>query len=179
MLGATAASYDVFKDFNKHVLQKAVKEINEITDITVTTENIRKGRSVASIRFTVTEKNPHVMSKEDAELFAKTEEAVVEEVDRNQMFLDAVFTPAFVDIDDQDDPLALFASALPSDFTREQVELLRLLALEHMPFTVGSLEEKELWLHDFEYKKVKLMDATPEVHSPFAWLRRAIMEDWQ
>ena len=56
MLGATAASYDVFKDFNKHVLQKAVKEINEITDINVTAENVRKGRTVVSIRFKVEEK---------------------------------------------------------------------------------------------------------------------------
>ena len=31
ILGATASSYDLFKDFNKHVLQKAIKEINEIT----------------------------------------------------------------------------------------------------------------------------------------------------
>ncbi len=177
MLGATAASYDVFKDFNKHVLQKAVKEINEITDIMVTTENIRKGRSVESIQFTVTEKNPHVMSKEDAELFSGAEEAEV--VDMNQIFMDSVLAPNFVDPDDPNDPLALFASALPSSFTREQVEMLRLLALDHVPFTVGTLEEKELWLHDFLYKKTKLLEATPEVHSPFAWMRRAIMEDWQ
>ena len=56
MLGATASSYDVFKDFNKHVLQKAIKEINEITDINVTAEKVRKGRLVAAIRFTVEEK---------------------------------------------------------------------------------------------------------------------------
>lgn len=175
MLGATAASYDVFKDFNKHVLQKAVKEINEITDIIVTTENIRKGRSVDSIRFTVTEKT-HVISKEDAELFNDVEEAEI--MDVNQMFMDAVFTPSFVDFDDPNDPLALCASALPSDFTREQVELLRLLALEHMPFSIMTLEEKELWLHDFLYKKTKLLEATPDVQAPFAWMRKAVMEDW-
>ena len=177
MLGATAASYDVFKDFNKHVLQKAVKEINEITDITVTTENVRKGRSVDSIRFKVAEKSPHVISKEEAELFNNTEEAEI--VDMNQLFMESVLTPNFVDPDDPDDPLAIFASALPPYFTREQVEMLRLLALEHLPFTVGSLEEKELWLHDFLYKKTKLMEATPDVQAPFAWLRKAVMEDWQ
>lgn len=170
MLGATASSYDVFKDFNKHVLQKAIKEINEITDITVTTENVRKGRSVVSIRFTVSEKNPHVISKEDTELFGG------EDVDMSQMFMEAVLLP---DQADRDDPLALCASALPPHFTREQVEMLRLLAIEHMPFTVGSLNEKDLWLHDFLLKKRRLMEATPNVHSPFAWLRRAIMEDWQ
>lgn len=174
MLGATATSYDVFKDFNKHVLQKAIKEINEITDITVTTENVRKGRSVESIRFKVTEKANHVISKEDTELLYKEEDT-----DMSQMFIDAVLTPSYVDPDDPDDPLALFASALPPSFTREQVEMLRLLALDHLPFTVGTLEDRDLWLHDYLYKKTKLLEATPDVYAPFAWLRRAVAEDWQ
>lgn len=175
MLGATATSYDVFKDFNKHVLQKAIKEINEITDITVTTENVRKGRSVESIRFKVTEKANHVISKEDTELLCKEKE----DMDMNQMFIDAVLTPSYVDPDDPDDPMALFASALPPSFTREQVEMLRLLALDHLPFTVGTLEDRDLWLHDYLYKKTKLLEATPDVYAPFAWLRRAVAEDWQ
>ena len=176
MLGATAASYDVFKDFNKHVLQKAVKEINEVTDITVTTENVRKGRSVVSIKFKVTEKSPHVISKEDSELFKDAKEV---EVDEEQILLDGVIDSNFVDVEDPNDPLALCASALPSNFTREQVELLRSLAIEHLPFTVASLAEKELWLCDYLEQKTKLMRATPDVYAPFAWLRRAVMEDWK
>ena len=168
MLGATASSYDVFKDFNKHVLQKAVKEINEITDITVTTENIRKGRSVASIRFTVEEKKQILLSKEEAELFQE---------DEDQVSLDGVFDSAPVAYD-PDDPLALCAEALPADFTREQVQLLRSLALDHLPFTVSSREEKELWLFEYLQKKTMLMKATPDVRAPFAWLRNAVAEDW-
>ena len=176
MLGATAASYDVFKDFNKHVLQKAVKEINDITDINVTTENVRKGRSVVSIRFKVTEKSPHVISKEEAEAFKDLKKA---DVDEDQILLGGVIDSNFVDVDDPNDPLALCASALPSNFTREQVELLRSLAVEHLPFTVASMAEKELWLCDYLEQKTKLMYATPDVYAPFAWLRRAVMEDWK
>ena len=176
MLGATASSYDVFKDFNKHVLQKAVKEINEITDITVTTENIRKGRSVESIRFKVTEKSPHVISKEDVELFNDAEEVEIE-VDEDQTCMEEVFTPRNVAYDES---LELCASALPPYFTIEQVEMLRLLALEHMPFMeLGNMGARDLWLHDFLYKKTKLMEATPDVQNPFAWMRKAVMEDWQ
>ena len=178
MLGATAASYDVFKDFNKHVLQKAVKEINEITDISVTTENVRKGRSVESIRFKVTEKPNHVISKEETEALFAGEE-VAEDTDMNQMFIDAVLTSPCVDPDDPDDPLALFASALPPSFTREQVDMLRLLALEHLPLSIRTAGERDLWLHDFLYKKAKLLEATPDVYAPFAWMRRAVAEDWQ
>lgn len=176
MLGATAASYDVFKDFNKHVLQKAVKEINDITDITVTTENVRKGRSVESIRFKVTVKSPHVISKEDAELF---ENARAAEVDERQMYLEDVFSPTFVDPNDPDDSLVLLAEALPAGFTREQIELLKLLAMEHMPDWIRTVYDRDMWMHDFLFKKTKLMEATPDIQSPFAWMRRAVMEDWK
>jgi hypothetical protein len=178
MLGATAASYDVFKDFNKHVLQKAVKEINEVTDIIVTTENIRKGRSVDAIRFTVTEKNPHVISKEDAELLhPDAVEAEAEVVDMNQVFMEEVF--ASPDVSAWDEDLQFFADALPEGFTQEQVELLRFLAYDHIPMGIPTKEERDLWMYDYFYSKKKLMEATPDVHSPFAWIRRAVIEDWQ
>lgn len=169
MLGATAASYDVFKDFNKHVLQKAVKEINEITDINVTTENVRKGRSVVAIRFKVEEKKQVLLDKEQAGLFDE---------DEDQMALDGVFDAEPSPVGDPDDPLALCADALPPDFTREQVEMLRTLALDHVPFTIRSLAEKELWLFEYLQQKTLLMKATPGVQSPFAWLRKAVAEDW-
>jgi hypothetical protein len=129
-----------------------------------------------SIRFKVTAKNPHVLNKEEAELLTGTKE---KEEDEDQILLDGVIDANFVDIDDPDDPLALCASALPSNFTREQVELLRSLAVDHLPFTIGSLAEKEMWLHEYLDQKTKLMYATPDVYAPFAWLRRAVMEDWK
>ena len=196
ILGATASSYDVFKEFNKHVLQKAVKEINDITDITVTTENIRKGRSVESIRFTVLEKSPHVISKEEAECFNEAEEAeeqVREEPDENQVVIpevvgtpeEEVSNPAelfsaimFGEGEGPDDPLALFISALPSSFSREQVELLKLLAVGHLPYEIRTLDERDLWIHDYLYAKTKLMAATPGVKNPFAWMRKAVVENW-
>lgn len=178
ILGATAASYDVFKDFNKHVLQKAVKEINEITDINVTTENIRKGKSVESVRFTVTEKSRRVINKEDVELFDEVPATEIE-VDENQILLDGVIDEEFIDIGDPNDPLTLYASALPREFTRDQVELLRTLANEHVPFTIRSLPERELWICDYLDEKTKLMRATPGVMNSFAWLRRAVAEDWK
>ena len=169
-LGATAASYDSFKAFNRAVLQKAITEINEITDINVTAENIRKGRFVTAIRFTVEEKQQILLDKDQAALFHEEEE--------EQITLDGVNNATPSPIGDPDDPLSMCAEALPADFTREQVELLRALALDHMPFTVGSLPEKELWLYDYLNQKTMLMKATPNVVSPFGWLRQAVAEDW-
>lgn len=175
MLGATASSYDVFKDFNKHVLQKAVKEINDITDITVTTENVRKGRSVVSIKFHVTEKTPHILSKEDAEVFND-----VKKVDENQIVLDGVIDADYVDVNDEEDPMALFASALPPalKFTREQIELLWSIAVEKAPDDCYSIHDVRMWCHNYLDAKVKQMRAYPNIDSPFGWLKAALMHNW-
>ena len=172
MLDAMAPSYDAFKDFNKHVLQKAIKEINDITDITVSTEFIRKGRSVNSIKFHIEDKKQILLDKEQAELFA-------DEEDEEQFTLDGVLGGEPSPIGDPDDPLALCASALPPDFTREQVSLLRSLAVEHLPYTVANMAEKELWLFEYLQQKTMLMKASPNVVSPFGWLRQAVAEDWK
>jgi hypothetical protein len=175
ILGATASSYDVFKDFNKHVLQKAIKEINEITDIDVTAEKIRKGRAVVSIKFTVKDKKQILLDRDQAV------HHVAEEEEEEQISLPGVIEVEenWVESADPDDPLALCAGALPEGFTREQVQLLRNLAIEHLPFTVASMTEKELWLREYLYKKTLLMKASHDVHSPFAWLRQAVAEDWK
>lgn len=52
-LCATDESYSEFKIFNNRVLKKCQKELAEKTECRFTYEPIRKGRSVASIRFTL------------------------------------------------------------------------------------------------------------------------------
>lgn len=48
-----ASAYDQFKHFNNQVIQKAVKEINTVSDIYITPEYLRTGRKVTAIKFTV------------------------------------------------------------------------------------------------------------------------------
>lgn len=161
MLGATK-SYSEFKDFNKHVLQKAVKEINKITDITVETENIRKGRSVVAIRFTVKEKKQFILDAHKEE----------------QLTLDEFVEAEFEEVYEPDDPLALAADALPSNFTRDQVKYIRTLAIDHVPFTVSSMTEKDLWIFEYLQEKVLKMKATKDVRNPYGWLCKAVAENW-
>ena len=161
LLGATADTYKEFKRFNSLVLQKAVKEINEITDINVTTENIKKGRSVVAIKFSIANKERLLQTS----LF---EEDMEEETG-----------PV---LPDPDDPLAFYADALPEDFTREQVDLLRDLAGKHVPYTVMSFGEKELWMYEYLQSKVALMRAQKkpvQKNAVFSWLRKAVEEDWK
>lgn len=50
-------SYTNFKDFRKYVLEKAQEEINELTDINIYFEPIKKGRKVDSVKFRIKPKN--------------------------------------------------------------------------------------------------------------------------
>ena len=175
-MGATASSYDSFKAFNRTVLQKAVNEINDVTDINVTVENIRKGRFVTAVRFEIEEKKQILLDKEQAEVLMQDAGDLD---DPDQISLLEMPETNTVDIDDPDDPLALCASALPREFTREQVELLRQLAIDHLPFEIRTLAEKDLWLYEYLQQKTLLMKASPNVVSPFAWLRQAVAEDWK
>ena len=51
-------SYDRFPDFRRKVLEIAIEEINEHTDIDLTMETITKGRKVVQVRFCISSKSP-------------------------------------------------------------------------------------------------------------------------
>lgn len=57
LLGADASMYDEFKHFSSEVIKRAVKEVNQVSNILVTPEYRREARRVVEIRFLV-EENP-------------------------------------------------------------------------------------------------------------------------
>ena len=56
LLGATAKTYDQYKDFNKFVIAPSVKEINAVSNIQIELITKRTGRSITHIGFDVTQK---------------------------------------------------------------------------------------------------------------------------
>ena len=163
-LGATMPTYDEFKRFNSLILKKSIEEINEITDIIVNMETIRKGRPIVAVKFTVKSKKNFLLADgKDAP---------------GQMAMEEFMESGDPEIYDPDDPLALPASVLPDNFTREQVQMLVTLANEYVPYTVANFEEKKMWIADYLLQKTQLMNATPEVRAPFAWMRKAVAENW-
>ena len=52
-LGLTANEYPAIKDFKKWVIDPAIKQINEHTDLRIAYENIKTGRSVTGLLFTI------------------------------------------------------------------------------------------------------------------------------
>lgn len=81
LLGATAKTYDQYKDFNKFVISPSVKEINEVSTIEIQPFFKKTGRKITHIGFTVLQKGqrqlaiPEILeeaksSKEYGELIA-------------------------------------------------------------------------------------------------------------
>lgn len=56
LMGVPAAKYDVFRDFKKRVLDKAVDEVNMYSDLTIASELQKEGRKVTRIRFSLKER---------------------------------------------------------------------------------------------------------------------------
>lgn len=158
ILGANRSTYEDFKYFNHHVLKKAVKEINETTDIYVETEQIKNGQTVERIKFNVFQKTK--AKPEEVQLALEDFEAIEDHADEN-------------------DILNMFAEALPEWVTKAQVEELYGLAAPHVPYEVMNFHEKNIWIYDYMRKKTLMLRAEPGVEKPYAWLKKAIKENWE
>ena len=153
-LAATAPTYNEFKEFNKSVLKKAVNEINKETDIDVTYECVRRGRSIANIKFVA-------RGREELPL------------------LEADLDPEGEVRSDYDEQQDLFASVLPPEFTANQVKLLGELAIERVGLFSGDVWDVRMRAVDYLRSKTRLLEAQSErVDSPFAWMRGAVAGDW-
>lgn len=149
-----------FKNFRQDILEKSIREVNEKTDLEYDYELVKTGRRVTGIKFS---------------LIKDTVELPLEQ-DPHQLTLEGYDVPAHTAPDN-----SLYASVLPADLTPEQVELLRSLATEVIPYDSSvDLSAMQLRVADYLGRKVKLMNAQKKpIRNKFSWLRRAIQEDWQ
>jgi plasmid replication initiation protein len=56
LMGVPAGKYDVFRDFKRRVLDKAVEEVNTYSDLVIESEFVREGRKVIKVRFKLKER---------------------------------------------------------------------------------------------------------------------------
>lgn len=163
VLRCKSGTYEDFKYFKRDVLDKALKEVNAKTDLTFSCEAVRVGRRVRSLEFT--------LIKDEVSLPLEQDPAQVSLFEHDDLFDDRY---------DMDDPLGIYAEALPPEFTPEEVETLRALAVEHVPFDLDGPLPMECKVADYLQHKVNLMNAQRHpVKDKFAWLRRAVAEDWR
>jgi hypothetical protein len=56
LMGVPAGKYDVFRDFKRRVLDKAINEVNTYSDLVIASELVREGRRVVKVRFKLKER---------------------------------------------------------------------------------------------------------------------------
>lgn len=169
LLGLDDDKYTRYQDFRVRILDKAQKELAEQTDIKFTYEPVKKGRKIAALAFNVQRndlKFPQMCIEEYIAALPDPEETEDE-------------APEFdADTTGGGD---LYADALPDSLSAAEVEALRALAVEHVD-AGGGLADAELKVFDYLSEKTRLMYAQKKAVKPenyFAWLRKAVAEDWR
>jgi hypothetical protein len=56
LMGIPAGMYEVFRDFKRRVLDKAVDEVNTYSDLVIESECVREGRKIVKVRFKLKER---------------------------------------------------------------------------------------------------------------------------
>jgi hypothetical protein len=51
LMGVPAGKYDIFRDFKRRVLDKAIEEVNTYSDLVIAAEFVKEGRKVVRLRF--------------------------------------------------------------------------------------------------------------------------------
>lgn len=169
LLGLDDDKYTRYQDFRVRILDKAQKELAEQTDIKFTYEPVKKGRKIAALAFNIQRndlKFPQMCIEEYIAALPDPEEA---EDDAPEFDAD---TTGGGD---------LYADALPDSLSAAEVEALRALAVEHVD-AGGGLADAELKVFDYLSEKTRLMYAQKRAvkqENYFAWLRKAVAEDWR
>lgn len=156
MLNCHAKTFLEFKEFNKQILKKCQKEINEKTDISYTYTTVKKGRKVVAISFEV-ERKPRIESS--AEPATPVKEILEHE--------------AAVDISSASQPVepprkSGFHS-LEQDFTPEEIQTLIIIINAKLSKPNNNLANKIL---SAKYAECKL--TCPNVEKPFAYFLASV-----
>ncbi len=56
LMGVPQGKYDIFRDFKRRVLDKAIEEVNTYSDLVIEAEFVREGRKVLKVRFKLKER---------------------------------------------------------------------------------------------------------------------------
>jgi len=157
--------YPRWDNFKRRVLDSCKESLKEHTDLCFDYEPIRAGRKITGIKFII-KKNTEYVDQLSLDDFLE------------QQTIEADYE--ITEIKDAEIKGSIYSEALPDELTETQVEYLRALAVNHVnPFDNGPLPY-ECRVADYLSEKVSLMEAQPEqIENKFAWLKKAVAEDWR
>lgn len=152
-------TYSAFKEFNKQVLKRVQKEMNEKTECRYSYEPIKKGRSVVAIRFTL----------------ETLQKSSIENIDLNSDILEKY----------QGTGKELWESALDEfNFSKEQIAELREVLIvipDHIlppsPAGYGSLEFRRYHYMQIKMTEIKRRNTENPIRSTFSYLLKMMKQD--
>lgn len=193
-------TYDNFGAFRQKVLEPAVKEINEITDLNVSYKLIKIGRFVTHVKFTILKKKEAALTKENP-------------VDPDNKPVDVEFQTQPCDpLSDfgnhlDEDVKAVYDYIFPDNLNDKEIIFLIMLIRQYCPSYIRKRAEEEwdemrvddpYWasidyvegLRDHKFTceqnwvkdKVTLMltqKKPVKEENYYSWLRNAIISDWK
>lgn len=177
LLGIDAAAYAEYKNFRVWVLEKAKRELAAQTDITFTYEPIRTGHKITALSFDIKANTANFPQMSIEEWI----NAIPEPEPLRPSLPQAASAGVGADSSGSGIDVEFYAEALPEGLSPAEVEALQALAVEH----IGEYDNHygaELETFHYLQKKTKLMQAQKKAVKPenyFAWLRKAVAEDWQ
>lgn len=201
LLGIEPGAYLEYKDFRKWVIDKTQKELAAQTDIQFSYSPVRAGHKVAALAFEISENTANFPQMSIAEwidmqpeesggppalpvissggeaapvISAGAEAAPVISSGGPPAQLEAA--PVFMP-----EELELYAEALPEGMTPGEVDALQNEARKHINGPQNRFEA-DIMIFDYLQAKTKLMNAQRTAVKPenrFAWLKKAVAEDWK
>ena len=188
-------TYDNFGAFRQKVLDPAVKEINEITDLNVSYKLIKTGRFVTHVKFTI-------LKKKEAALTKEKKENPVDPDNKQPCDLLSDFENHL-----DEDVKAVYDYIFPDNLNDKEIISLIMLIRQYCPSYIRKRAEEEwdemrvndpYWasidyvegLRDHKFTceqnwvkdKVTLMltqKKSVKEENYYSWLRRAIISDWK
>jgi hypothetical protein len=148
-----------FKYFKRDILDKAIKEVNNKTDVTFCYEATKTGRRITGIRFT--------LIKED-------------ETDPNQLTLDELPTSTAEGYSYANDRIEFLADACNNRFPQEEMQVLYDIVFQIIP-NVGADTERYDFLirkyHEFQLQEQKSSKAGKPIKQPFKYFKRMLEKE--
>lgn len=150
--------YKQFKYLRNEIINPAIKEIKEKTDIDVSFKTIKKGKPVVAIEFTYHSKviDIEATDKEDEQLSLDFE----------------TYSQKY------DDMFQEMNDIYQLEFTPDQLGVIKREAIIHAPLSLNKDDETRAY--DYIIEKIMLMKVqTKKVKNKFSWLKHAIIEDYK
>ena len=150
------SSYDEFKDFKRYILDKALNEVNELTNIEFKYTTEKRGKSIVNINFKlIKEKDEYV----------------------EQLTIDNCFDN-YPDSDEDEDDLDFLKGACNDEFSREQInELLQLIICKIIPKHVHGIWPARFHYLAQKYAILKHYASIKKIPNRFRYLKKIIEND--